>query len=191
MDSINKETTGAIKLTRADAVKLVAAELAQQCENELKRCQQEVYLARERFRQTAASIALKQDRETLSKAAELVGIQHVEKLTAKCTYHVYPESEVDAGDMAQVVFSDNSNSYETKMRLTCTVPIEGELAKLRAAWHDAIRARDRADERDGRASALTKEAREALVKAAMVDRPEGRAVVDAVKALAAAIKGDL
>lgn len=189
MDSINKETTGAIKLTRADAVKLVVQELQEITQGELVEAEAALNDARDAFRTWAVGKAQYQAWDELEGAMRAVGSRDL-SLNSLCNYQLF-EDAADGGTVTDVVFTDRVGAYESRMRLTVTITIEDEGLELRTAWQNALTVRMAARCRDLRAGAMSVEARKVLIDSVLDASDEGRAVLAAVKALAAAIKGDL
>lgn len=177
MESVNDKTKGAVKLTRGDAVKLVAAELTSAYAGEVERAEELVQRARADFLRDVEARAYRENDAVLTP---VVG----ESPCTRAVYSVYPDG-TDDGDQADVVFSDSPKSYEARNKVTVRVPVDEDLL---AAWHTAVQNRERAVERDTRAGAMTREARETLIKAALDELPEGGELVAAVKNLAKAIK---
>ncbi len=187
MNSVNKETTGAIKLTRADAVKLVVQELQEITRGELAEAETALEAARTDFRDWAVNKAHYSAWDEVEGAMLAVGSQNL-PLNGLCNYQVF-ENGADPGTVADVVFTDRVGAYESRMRLTVTITIEGEGLELRTAWQNALTARSSARYRDLRANALSVEARKVLIDSVLDSSEEGRNVLTAVRAMAAAVKG--
>lgn len=184
---VPKEAVDAVKLTRADAVKLVAAALTETVAQDVASCERRVEQARGEFRAWAVATALKSNDAVLSAAADAVGAE-LGDLSGTCTFRVYDDG-TDSGDVAQVVFADHQATFEARLRIALNVRVDGEGARLRDAWAAALVDLKAAKERDTRAGAMSKDAREILIKSALDSSDEGRGVVAAVKALAASLKG--
>ena len=185
MADIPKEAVAAVKLTRADAVKLVASEMIEQAAQDVAACERRVNAARAAFRSWAHAVALKQSDTALRAACDAVG-SDFDMLTSACTFRVYDDG-TDSGTVAQVVFSDHQASFEARLRLVVDVMLSGTGERLRDAWAAALVDLKNARERDQRMGAMKADAREALIKAALAGE-EGAAVVAAVRALAASIR---
>lgn len=186
MDSVNDNTKAAVKLTRTDAVKLVAAELSLLVAGGVSGCEARVIEAREAFRAWACAVALQCHSDAVMEALDAVGGEP-EMVHSVCKYRVYADGS-DSGDTVQVVVSDHQQSYEARMRLVLTIGMTPEGDRLRAAWLLAMVDLGAAQDRDLRVGAMNKEAREILIKSALDSSDEGVNVVKAIRALAAALK---
>ncbi len=180
------EAVAAIKLTRADAVKLVAGELRELYAGDVAECEKDAAIAARKFRDRVVLQARHENSDQMKEAADLVGVEEHE-LCKTCTYRVY-EDGTDSGDVAQVVFSDHQQTFEAKLRVAVNVKLNAGLLDWRDDWTAALINLKNARERDLRAGAMKKEARDLLIKEALADRPEGHAVVAAIKALSLCIK---
>lgn len=177
-----KEAKAAIKLTRADAVKLVAAEMIEQSAGAVERCEAKVIEARDRFRKFVIESARSVHGLALTAALKAVG-KDAESLHSRCTYRVYEDGS-DSGRSAQVVFSDHQQTYEQRMHITVDVQLQPMALDLAGKWLAALMNLKAAQERDVRVGAMKKEARDLLIKTAMDSSDEGTALVLAIKALA-------
>ena len=180
------ETTAAIKLTRADAVKLVAADMIAQAAGDVERCEVAVIKTRGAFRDTVIASARAVHGLTLTALLKAVG-KDTDSLHSQCTYRVYDDGD-DSGDTAQVVFSDHQQTYEARMRLAVDVQLSPMAKVLAGEWLTALLNLKAARARDLRVGAMKKEARDLLIKAVLDSCDEGIAVVTAVKVLAKALK---
>lgn len=187
MNSINKETRAAVKLTRADAVKLVVQELQEITRGGLVKAEAAAEDARDAFRDWAVGRAEYQAWDELKGAMRAVGSKDL-PLNSLCNYQIF---EDDPGTVADITFTDRAGQYESRMRMTITVDIEDEGLELRTAWRDALTARKAAMCRDLRASAMSVEARKVLIDSVLDSSEEGRSVLAAVRAMAAAVKGEV
>ncbi len=178
MDSVNDKTRAAVKLTRTDAVKLVSAELVSLYADEIKTCYAETQRAR---------LALHDEVQARAWAARGDDLRLVvgDVPSVKCTYRVYNDGS-DDGDYTEVIFSDSPKTFDARNKATVTVTVDRH---LREEWILAETILHEARERDRRASAMTREARETLIKSALADTPEGAELIRAVRALAAVVKG--
>lgn len=181
-----QEATAAIKLTRADAVKLVAADMIAQAAGDVERCEAAVIKARDEFRAFVIETARAAYGLTLSSMLKAVG-KDVDSLHSTCTYRIY-EDGTDSGDTAQVVFTDHQMSYEARVGLRVDVPLSPMAKVLAGEWLTALLALKAARARDLRVGAMKKEARDLLIKAALAESEAGADVVEAIKALAKALK---
>ena len=179
------ETTAAIKLTRADAVKLVAADMIAQCANDVSKCEAEVIKARDEFRAFVIESARARYGTAISAALGAVGSDVPYSM---CNYRVYEDGS-DSGDSAQVVFSDHQQTYEARLRMAVNVPLAPMACDLAGKWLTALLALKAARLRDLRVGAMKKEARDLLIKAALAESEEGMFLRAAVKVLAKALKG--
>lgn len=178
------EATAAIKLTRADAVKMVATEMAEQCAGDADRWGLAVREAADRFWRWMVLRARTEKEHVLDAVRSAVGAAEIH---GHCTYRVYKDGS-DSGDVAQVVFSDHQQSYEARFRVAVDVALDDRAFRFRDEWATALARLEEAHERDQRMGAMKKEAREALIKAALADTPAGQTVVDAIKSLAAVLR---
>jgi hypothetical protein len=180
------EAVAAVKLTRADAVKLVAADMIVQCADDVERCEARVIEARDLFRQDVIRSAMSVHGLTLSSMLKAVG-KDASSLNTTCTYRMYENGD-DSGDTAQVVFADHQMSYEARASLRVDVPLSPRAKELAKHWLHALWALKAARSRDLRVGAMKKEARDLLIKSALAESEEGANVVEAVKALAKVLK---
>ena len=181
------EAKAAVKLTRADAVKLVSADMIAQCANDVEQCEAIVIKVRDEFRAIVIEAARAVHGMTLSSMLKAIG-KDAESLHSTCNYRVYEDGD-DSGDTAQVVFSDHQMTYEAGMRLAIDVPLSPMAKMMAGEWLTALLALKAARARDLRVGAMKKEARDLLIKAALAESEEGADVVEAVKVLAKALKG--
>ena len=183
---INNETKAAIKLTRADAVKLVAAEMIALAAGDVNACFARVEEYCDDFRTVVVDLAISEHNSMLSEALDAIGAGF-SSLHGVTTYRVYDDG-TDSGTSAQVIFSDDQKTYEARMRIAVSVQLDDSALELRRGWRTALYALKAARERDLRVGAMTKEAREVLIKAALDSSDEGIAVVAAIRSLAAMLK---
>lgn len=187
MDAVNNETKAAIKLTRADAVKLVAAEMIALAAHDVDSCADRVAYCADEFRAAVVRSARVAYYDPLEGALNAVGAT-VDSMHAMTTYRVYDDGS-DSGTSAQVIFSDDQKTYEARMRIAVSIQLNAVALDLRRDWRTALYALKAARERDLRVGAMKKEAREVLIKAALDSSDEGIAVVGAIRSLAAMLKG--
>lgn len=183
MDSVNEETKAAIKLTRADAVKLVATEMIEQCADDVSKAEQCVIACRDSFRAWACAVALQHHSDAVMSAMDAVGAEY-ETVHSTCTYRVYANG-TDSGDTVQVIFSDHPQTFEARMRLALSIGLSADGVAHRASWLSALTDMVAAKARDLRVGSMKKEAREILIKSVLDSSDEGLALVNAVRALAA------
>jgi len=186
MSDIPKEAVAAMKLNRADAVKLVAASMIELAANDVAACEAALIEARTEFFENAVAIVRSTHFQLLGEVCGDLG-RTVESLHASCTYRVYAAGS-DSGDTVEVVFSDCQQSFDSKFRIVLSAKL-GTLSHARDRWLAAIMNLERAADRDLRVGAMSKEARDLLIKAALNDSDEGKAVVASIKALSASLKG--
>jgi hypothetical protein len=187
MTDIPQEAVAAIKLTRADAVKLVAGEMIELAAHDVAACEQHVIYCRDKFYEHVIELVTAKYYDQLCGISQLIqrGIDDMHKRT---TYRVYEDGS-DSGTTAQVVFSDHQKTYEARFRIALDVELDDAALGLRLLWLGALTALKDARERDLRVGAMKKEARELLIKSALTDSPEGESVVAAIRALAKSLKG--
>jgi len=185
MADLPEEAVAAVKLTRADAVKLVADQLAADCAGDVTAAEAAVAEARDLFRVWAVRVAVNSTNGGLDAVQAMVGSATL-PMSWRCLYQLN-EGE-DGGSTASVVFSDNQKTYDARYHAMIDVEIVGEGVQLRDAWARALTTLRTAQERDLRVGAMKKDARDALMKAALSGTAEGEAVVAAIKALSAALK---
>jgi len=183
-DAINDETKGAVRLSRTDAVKLVAVAMGAIAAEDLAGCEQVVIRRRDAFRKYVVEQARVRFIPVLVPALEAIGGG---ELHGCCTFRVYEDGS-DSGDTAQVVFSDHQQPYEAKFRISVSIPLNEQARYTRDEWQAALVDAAAARARDLRVGSMKREAREALIKAALNDTDEGRSVVSAVRVLAASLK---
>jgi hypothetical protein len=176
------EATAAVKLTRADAVKLVSAEMIEQAAGAVERCEAQVIKARDEFRAFVIESARSVHGLSLTAALKAVGKDQA-SLHSRCTYRVY-EDGTDSGRSAQVIFSDHQKTYEQRMHITVDVQLAPMALALAGKWLANLLNLKAARERDLRVGAMKKEARDMLIKTALDSSDEGAALVAAIKALA-------
>jgi hypothetical protein len=179
------EAISAIKLTRADAVKLVAAEMIEQCAGDVERCEAAVIECRDGFHSAVVARARDKHYRLLSDVLEAVGSK-ADALHGACGYRVYEED--DDGPTAQVVFADHPQTYEARFRIAVSIRLSATELKMARTWQLALVALRAARERDLRVGAMKKEARDKLIKSALSGTLEGAAVVASVTALAKALR---
>lgn len=182
-----QDLSGSVKLSRADAVKLVAAELQASASVDAEQAEQKVIDARRAFKRAVIGYARRRYELMLTDIATAVGSPM--GVHGNCIYNVYADGS-NTGSVAEVVFADDERAYESKARVAVQVPLDDEAKRLRDDWLRAIRARDAAAGRDTRVGAMTKEARDQLIKAALSGSAEGQEVLRAVKALADKVRKD-
>ena len=176
-----------LKLSRADAVALVAKQIAEDAADEVSKCERELIRARDRFRSYVGNLALSHYCETLERLADAVQLANVGDLHQHVPYNVYVDG-THSGDVAEVVFADHAQTYEARVRVALRVQLDDDAIEYRTDWLAAMVDLRNARERDLRVGAMKKEARDELIKAAL-DSPEGAALLVAVKALSATMKG--
>ena len=186
MDSINEETKAAIKLSRADAVKLVAVEMTALAALDVEACNTRVSECRARFRSWAVLCAVNSTNGGLDAAMHMVGSGTV-PIHGQCLHQLHMD-ESDGGNTTSVVFSDSPKTYDARFRAVIDIDILGEGEELRDAWATALADLKAAKERDQRITAMKKEAREVLIKAALDSSDEGATVVAAIRKLSASLK---
>ena len=162
------EAKDAIKLTRADAVKLVSAEMIEQAAGDVERCEAAAIEARGQFRKFVIEAARAVHGMTLSSMLKAVG-KDTDALNSTCKYRIY-EDGTDSGDTAQVVFTDHQMSYETRFSLRVDVKLSPMALDLACKWLANLMNLKSARARDLRVGAMKKEARDVLIKAE--DLPE-------------------
>lgn len=183
-DAINEETKGAVKLSRTDAVKLVAAAMIDIASQDLASCEKVVISRRDAFLKYVVEKARDKFNPALAPVLEAAGGGELHGI---CTFRVY-EDGADSGDTAQVVFSNHQQPYEASFRISVSIPLDDLARGLRNEWQSAlVKAKD-ARERDLRVGSMKREAREALIKAALNDTILGLGVITAVRVLAASLK---
>jgi hypothetical protein len=180
--------TEAVKLSRTDAVALVAQQIADDAAGDVAKCERAVIAARDAFRLWATGAASSTYAEQLAMLAAVAGHANPRKMHGNCTFRMY-EDGTDSGDVAEVIFSDHQQTYEARCRMTVSVPIDAQGRELLTTWAEALADLKNARARDLRVGAMKREARDALIKAALNESSEGQAVVDSIKALAAAMRG--
>ena len=185
MTDIPEQAVAAIKLSRADAVKMVADQLAADCAGDVAARSRAVAEAQDTFRAWAVRTAVNSTNGGLDAAMAVVGSAAL-PMHGSCIYQLNLND--DPGDTCTVVFSDCQKTYDARMKLSVSIPVDGIGADLRGNWYDALVDLKDARERDLRVGQMKKDAREALIKAALADSAEGEAVVAAIKALSAALK---
>ncbi len=186
MSDIPKEAVAAIKLTRADAVKLVAGEMIELTAHDVEACSNHVVHCRDRFRAHVINLAV--DEYYVALTAIGVPIHHnVAGMHKATTYRVYEDGS-DSGTTAEVIFSDHQKTYDARFRVALNVKLDSVALNLRGLWAGALGALKDARERDVRVGAMKKEARELLIKAALDSSEEGKSLLAALKALAKSLK---
>ncbi len=188
MTNIPKEAVAAIKLTRADAVKLVAGEMIELAAHDVAACSDHVVYCRDKFRAHVIKLASKKYYQELTAIGTPIH-HNVAGMHKTTTYRVY-EDGTDSGTMAQVIFSDHQKTYEARFRIALDVELDDAALGLRLLWLGALAALKDARERDLRVGAMKKEAREVLIKGALDSTPEGEAVKSSIRALAKSLKAD-
>lgn len=187
MTDIPQEAVAATKLTRADAVKMVATEIAEQCSDDANRWGVAVQDACTKFRAYMIAAARIAYIKLLDEVTRSLGTADI---LGACEYRVYQDG-TDSGDVARVVFSDHQQTFEARFRIGVDLKLDGIAKVLRDDWKCALGCLKAAHERDMRVGAMKKEAREALIKAALADTVPGDAVVVAIKALAKYLKAKI
>ena len=185
MSAVNDETKAAIKLTRADAVKLVASEMMIASAGDVSMCRDAVDYSQTRFYSYIVACGRSEFAPALSTLVSVSAA--VERMHAICTYRVYTDGS-DSGSTAQVIFSDHQQTYEAAIRITVSVELDETAFGLRYDWLKALNLLQDARERDTRVGAMKKEAREVLIKSALDSSDEGAVVVKAIRALAKSLK---
>ena len=180
--------TETVKLSRTDAVALVAQQIADDAAGDVAKCERAVIAARTEFQDCVAGDALEEHCDLLERVASALHVDNVGLLNAQVIYRVYEDGE-NSGSVAQVVFADHPQTYEARGRLAVSVNLSPGASELRDAWAAALADLKNARERDLRVGAMKREARDALIKAALNESSEGQAVVDSIRALSAAMRG--
>lgn len=172
-------TEQAVKLNRTDVARLIALQVQDQLERDVVASIEAVQQQREAFERVATTAAHSLYRDLLRHATDAYGLL-VGKVHYECTV------DQPGGDCVQVTFSDSERGYDGRCFFTCNVPMDEEMTIARDAWHSALKVEAICRARDARMSALQKDARDEIIKAALAAEG-GKELLAAAKKVAAVV----
>lgn len=171
------------KITRADAVKLAAAELQATTKAWVDAAAARTAAAAVAFQQEACRHATSTHKYTTDRML-VSAARPASALVVECAYRA--EAGVACPAVVCVTFRDSPAEWDARARLVVEVPTAGLLQQLHDDWQLRMGEELAAVNRDVRVGAMTREAREGLIKGLLEATPEGLAVLAALKGLAGA-----